>query len=121
MSQMNELYEKVSQDTTLQEKFNKIMQDEEEAGEQKTGERLVAFAQEAGFSVNLEEIQGYFKDLVEKKDGQLSDVELDMVAGGKSTIGGLGIACTVVTVGIGCAAASLIEEANHADCGRMFR
>lgn len=121
MSKMKELYDKVSKDAVLQEKFSRIVQDAESAGEEKTGEKLLDFACESGFSISLEEMQDFFWDLMEKKDGQLSDAELDLVAGGKSVIGGVGIALTVISFGIGCAMVSAIEAAHHADCGRMYQ
>ena len=49
MSKMQELYEKVSKDSMLQEKFVKIMKDAEAAGEKATEEKLTAFAKEAGY------------------------------------------------------------------------
>lgn len=121
MSQMKELYEKVSNDIDLQKKFGEILAAGEKAGLEATEEKLIAFAQEVGFSVNLDEMRQFFKELESKNNGELSDMELDQVAGGKSVIGGVGIAVTVISLGVGCAMVSAIEAAHHADCGRMYQ
>lgn len=86
MSQMKELYEKVSKDEVLQSKFTEIMKDAENAGQEATQEKLTAFAEAAGYHVTTEEMLVFFKDLTEQNDGELSDTELDMVAGGKTTL-----------------------------------
>lgn len=86
MAQMKELYEKVTADSELQVKFAEIMKGVEAAGEETTKEKLTAFAKEAGYEVTLEEMQKFFKELAESKEGELSDVELDQVAGGKGSI-----------------------------------
>lgn len=84
MSQMSALYEKVAADLTLQKKFKKIMDGAKEAGEEATGQALLAFAEEAGFSVDLAEVKQFFQKLIQEQNGELSDQELDMVAGGKT-------------------------------------
>lgn len=110
MEMMKSLYEKVAADGVLQEKFNTIMREAEEAGEAVTGEKLVAFSQEAGFNVGLEEMKSFFKEISEKSSGELSDMELDMVAGGKSLTGILNIAASAGSFGIACA----VGSAQHA-------
>ncbi len=80
---MKELYEKVAGDSALQAKFAEIMKEAEKDGEAVTKEKLVAFAKEAGYEVSFDEAQEFFKALSEKKEGALSDAELDSVAGGK--------------------------------------
>lgn len=110
MDKMKELYEKVAKDSTLQENFAEIMSDAEKAGEATTGEKLKAFAKDAGFEISLDEMRAFFKELVETDKGQLSDFELDMVAGGKSENGRGNVIGSVVTLGISCAAGSLIFE-----------
>jgi hypothetical protein len=73
----------VAGDAALQAKFAAIMKEAAEA-EKATQGRLAAFAKEAGYEVDLEEAQEFFKALSEQKEGDLSDAELDIVAGGKS-------------------------------------
>lgn len=82
MDKMKELYAKVAGDSALQAKFAEIMKEAAEAGEE-TKEKLTNFAKEAGFEVIREEMEEFFKKLGEKPAGELSDAELDAVAGGK--------------------------------------
>ena len=103
MSKMNELYEKVAGDNKLQVKFSEIMKDADTAGEEATKEKLIAFAKEAGYDVTAMEMQEFFKELAESKKGELSDVELDQVAGGKSSQEITRVVCSVIGLGFGCA------------------
>lgn len=98
MDKMKELYEKVAKDTALQAKLNAILKDAERAGEAATGEKLISFAKEAGFDATLAEMKEFFKKLAEK-GGELSESELDMVAGGK---GGDDVANSILSIGINC-------------------
>lgn len=107
MEKMKQLYEKVAADSTLQEKFSKIMSEAETAGETATGEKLTAFAKEAGFDVTIEEVQDFFSKLSESEKGELSESELDMVAGGKSAMGFVNITFSVASLGVACAAGSI--------------
>jgi predicted ribosomally synthesized peptide with nif11-like leader len=84
MSQMKELYEKVSVDENLKKEFYAILGDAEKAGQEATEEKLTAFAKDAGYAITEEEMLAFFGDLKKQNDGELSDLELDMVAGGKS-------------------------------------
>lgn len=111
MSQMKELYEKVSKDAVLQEQFSQIVKESEQAGEQATGEKLLAFAKGAGYDVSLDEMKEFLMALIEKQPGELSELELDMVAGGKLTMdefieGAQGVAqwaaVSIATLGIMC-------------------
>jgi predicted ribosomally synthesized peptide with nif11-like leader len=111
MDKMKELYEKVAKDGNLQAKFNAIMK---EAGDSKFAEKLSSFAKEAGYEVSIEEAQKFFKTLSEEKEGQLSDSELDMVAGGKNLPF---IAHSVATMGIGCASQSIVGAIEKKACG----
>ena len=113
MSKMKELYEKVAADSTLQAKFSEIMKDAEVDGEAETKEKLVAFAKENGYDVTLDEMQDFFKGLAESKEGELSDAELDLVAGGK-TQGE--IIVSTLSLGIGCAVASIIASTQNTSC-----
>lgn len=83
MEKMKELYQKVANDSELQAKFAEIMKDAEKAGVEAAKEKLTAFAKEAGFEVSIDDMKEFFAALSLKKEGTLSDVELDMVAGGK--------------------------------------
>ena len=83
MPKMKELYKRVATDSTLQTKFAKIMEDAEAAGAEATSEKLKAFAKEAGYDITMAEMQDFFKEFEETKEGVLSEAELDQVAGGK--------------------------------------
>lgn len=107
---MKKLYEKVAKDSALQAKFNAIVGDAEKAGEAATSEKLTAFAKEAGSEVSFDEMKAFFKELVEKEKGELSDSELDMVAGGKSLSGIFHVFTSVASVGVSCAVNSASEE-----------
>lgn len=117
MSKMKELYEKVAGDSDLQAKFAEIMKGAAE--EEATKEKLIAFAKEAGYDVAVEEMQAFFKGLAEAEKGELSDTELDQVAGGKND---KGFELSIITLGLGCAAVSIISEAiRSGDCARAFQ
>ena len=110
MTQMKELYEKVATDADLQKKFGEILSEGEKAGKEATEEKLVAFAKDAGYVLTIAEMQEFFKQLEKKEEGELSDLELDMVAGGKSNSGTAAVWMSVLTVGIGCAMLSIAAE-----------
>ena len=108
MSQMTELYNKVADDSKLQEKFTAIMKDIEKRGEAETEANLAKFAKDLSFDISLEEAKSFFKKLIDSKKGELSDSELDMVSGGKMqgsnavtwaliSLASVGIACAVIT------------------------
>jgi predicted ribosomally synthesized peptide with nif11-like leader len=86
MSQMNQLYEKVARDSGLQLKVVKIMENHDHLSNAGVRQRLVAFADDIGFKVTEEEIKKFFYDMTEPSDGELSDADLEMVAGGKNVI-----------------------------------
>jgi predicted ribosomally synthesized peptide with nif11-like leader len=85
MGKMKELYEKVAADSSLQSKFAEIMKDAEKADKKETEKKLLAFAMEAGYVLTIEEVADFFQKLEGKEEGELSDSELDMVAGGKTS------------------------------------
>ena len=113
MEKMKELYAKVAGDSALQAKFEKIMKDAEKAGDAKTSEKLTAFAKEAGYDVTLKEMQAFFNNLAEKAEGEVSEEELDMVAGGKSTGQ---ILYSVGTVAYGCGQSSVVKRGDEIIC-----
>ncbi len=117
MSKMNELYEKVAGDNKLQVKFSEIMKDADTAGEEATKEKLIAFAKEAGYDVTLDEMQEFFKGLAEAKDGELSDAELDQVAGGKVSPSANATIASIVSLGIVCAVYSIFAERGKGEGG----
>ncbi len=121
MSKMKELYEKVATDYKLQEKFAEIMKDVEVDGEAATKEKLVAFAKENGYDVAIDEMQEFFKGLVEAKDGELSDAELDRVAGGKSENGVYYILDSIVSFGLVCAVDSITESFKNQSCSELYQ
>lgn len=88
MSAMKELYLKVAADESLQAKVNKIF---EAAGEDAdiAGKSLVEFAKEQGYAITVKELGEFFQTMSEAPDAQLSDEELDAVAGGKGGGGGI--------------------------------
>jgi predicted ribosomally synthesized peptide with nif11-like leader len=112
MNKMKELYEKVAKDNALQAKFNAILSEAEKAGEEVTKQKLLAFAKEAGYEVSLDEMKDFFKGLTEA-NGELSDSELDQVAGGKT---GIGIALSIASLGIGCATISAAVQIGGSSC-----
>jgi predicted ribosomally synthesized peptide with nif11-like leader len=117
MDNMKELYDKVAKDDMLQAKFAEIINNAETTGEEETSKKLIVFAKDAGYEVTMDEIKVYFKDLSEKQSGQLSDAELDMVAGGKGVFGAL---LSLAGLGIGCAFASIMAEITKDGCGKTL-
>ena len=111
MAKMNELYTKVANDTGLQQKLSAILKGEAAAGEAGTQEKLLAFAADAGFAVTVEEMQAFFRDGAETSMRDLSQNELDMVAGGKAE---LGLFASICTLGLACAIMSASAEATQA-------
>lgn len=110
MSQMKALYEKVANDAELQAKFAAILQTAEQDGWEDTEQKLVALSKDAGYEVGLEEMQAFLKEVTPSPDGELSDMELDLVAGGKGegtsiaiTGAATSIALAVITFGLGAA------------------
>ena len=116
MTQMKALYEKVAADLTLQEKFNGILQDAEKVGEDETRDRLLSFAKEAGYEIGIDEMQEFFQNLAQAREGELSDLELDMVAGGKSTAEtGYTIALSISTLLFGCMVLASVKSEKCSD------
>lgn len=113
MSSMKELYEKVARDSGLREKFEKITAAAEKDGAEATETKLTAFAKEAGYDVTMEEMRDYFRELTAKAEGEISEAELDMVAGGKGT---WHIVFSVATVEDGCAVSSAMQNGQGNGC-----
>ena len=121
MSQMKELFEKVAKNTELQDRFNQIRLNQEKLGPEETKQQLLAFSKDTGFDISLEEMQTFFLSLQQGQTGELSDLELDMVAGGKSDAGWLAVATTIFTWA-GCAIVSaVVELEKQGGCGESFQ
>lgn len=107
MDNMKSLYEKVSSDNGLQQEFAGILREAEEAGREATEAKLQDFARRAGFSITIEEMNRFFLEKSQKATGELSEAELDMVAGGKTVGEGIyDVIFSVMTVIVGCIAAA---------------
>ena len=114
--------DKVARDVTLQMEFVKIIENPDLLSEAEIGRKQVVFAKELGFNVTKEEIDEFFKDLLEQTSGELSEDELDMVAGGKSLNGEGNVTISIVTFGIGCALHSaMLEGFQSGDCAQSFQ
>lgn len=119
MSAMNGLYSKVAGDPILQQKFIQIMAEAEQAGQAATEEKLLIFARGAGFEVSIQEMQAFFQGMTAQTEGELSDAELDQVAGGK--VNPSVVIASVFTLGIVCAAGSIADAVNGiSNCSKFF-
>jgi predicted ribosomally synthesized peptide with nif11-like leader len=81
MSAMKDLYLKVAADAALQAKVGKIFEESGTDKEALVG-KLIKFGKEQGFEISKDDIIEFYKSM-EESGGQLSDEELDSVAGGK--------------------------------------
>ena len=105
MDNMKSLYEKVSADNGLQQEFAGILREAEKAGKEATEARFQAFARSAGFEITIEEMSKFFLEKSQETNGELSEAELDMVAGGKTVGEGITqVMLSIVTVIVGCLA-----------------
>ena len=123
MNRVAELYEKVAGDAGLREKFERIMREAATDGPEATQRKLYLFAENAGYPVSIGEVRAYAAELAEvKRQGELSDAELDLVAGGKSEGGKWNIMTTVASLGAGCVLMSLIYTVGieEKECSNMF-
>ena len=121
--QIKEFFNKAKADSKLQEQIAafqaEISQDEQGIpGEQLREaliEKMVALADSVGFTFSIDDL----KDAIQAKEaeiaenGELSDDDLESVAGGG--IGGM-IAVSFVTAGIACGAVSIIDAALGGNC-----
>lgn len=119
MNQMQDLYRKVAGDPILQQKYCQILAASDQAGPVSTEEKLQTFAKEAGYEVSIQEMQAFFQGMTAKAEGELSDAELDQVAGGK--VNPSVVIASVFTLGIVCAAGSIADAVNGINnCGKFF-
>ena len=127
MNNMEKLYQKVSADASLQQKFSEIMKDSESAGKEAIDAKLLDFAREAGFEITVEEMNRFFAGKIQGTKDELSDAELDAVAGGKTDSGFATAVMSVLTVGVYCAVASPTHalfnavDSSFTSCQDMFK
>lgn len=117
METMKKLYETVAGDSGLQSKFSEIMEQYHKGKPEDLKEKLLAFSKEAGYAVSYEEIKNFFENLSDQKTGQLSESELDAVAGGKNSDN---IKHSITSLGSFCAALSAKDAIKGDDCGSNF-
>ena len=114
MNQIQALYQKIAVDAELRQKLGKILSPAETESKEVTEKKLEAFAAEAGFAVTMNDLKAF---LGEAKKTELSESELDAVAGGKNPYGDVVIIESILTLGLACAMASLehaIQESPEA-------
>jgi len=90
MKTLNELYTEVTASAALKAEFLAL----------KTPEDIVAFAKKNGCDATLDDIKTFFEEK-QNASGELSEEDLEQVAGGKSATCSEA-ALSVVLVGIGC-------------------
>lgn len=99
MGNMKEIFDAVSNDSNLQSKFKEVIRKSEGVGQEEAERNLRAFAKDAGFEVTTDDIVSFSKELT-GTNAELSELELDMVAGGKSDIAK--VIVSVLSFGINC-------------------
>jgi predicted ribosomally synthesized peptide with nif11-like leader len=98
-------YEKVKTDQDLQQKIGELAK----AKPAETESIIIKVAGEKGFEFTLEEMRTVMKGLaaVAPKSGELTDNELESVAGGAK---GTWIALSIISIGVACAASAGFRE-----------
>jgi predicted ribosomally synthesized peptide with nif11-like leader len=117
MSKMQEIYNKVVGDQALQEKVSSILKEAESTDQVATEEKFLAFAKELGYEISLEELKSFFDGMYTQAAGELSDAELDQVAGGK--VQPDKVLASVFSVGVICAIGSIVD-AIRGNCEEFF-
>ena len=99
---MQEIYDKVMASDELKKSFVEAAKDKD---------KLSAWLKEQGCTNTIEEV-GEFLKAQQNKSGELSDDELESVAGGEATSGSVtsDVMLSVFTAGIGCAAVAIVTE-----------
>ena len=120
MGKIQELYSKVAGSSALQETFNQIMADAEKDGTEAAEQKLVQFAQAEGYEISIEEMRAFFVGMATQASGELSDAELDQVAGGKSFNGAMAVTMSVLIVAT-CIVGSLVAELTEQRCAKDFK
>lgn len=126
MKPLQELYEKIAREPSLQKEFLSLLNQKEQEKKEVYMDRIVSFAKEQGYLVTAFEVDAFLQELANPAEGELSDAQLDMVAGGKSVGGAFTIAMSVFSAGILCVMKSI--DRNNSDpqngppleCNEMF-
>lgn len=89
---------------------------------QETSHRLAAIAVENGIRADAGEIDREIERRVQEAttDGELSSNQLEAIAGGGND-GSFAIALSMLSVGLGCAIASIDAAANGLNCGKHLK
>jgi len=110
---LKEFYQKVATDPSLQKE---LMEAVGAAAEEEKTEAFLAFGKKYGVEATEEEVKEFFAAM--QAEGELSDDELDAVAGGK--VDGQMVGISVVTFGLGCAIGSIAMEVKADLCKESF-
>jgi len=88
MSKFKEFYDKINSDAEIGAEFKKVLEEQKiapgtpfEKFNEENLNALIPFAKKAGFDFTLDEVKAFLKSNTE--GGELSDDELEAVAGGK--------------------------------------
>ena len=108
MKTLNELYTEVTASDALKAEFLAL----------KTPEDIVAFAKKNGCDATLDDIKAFFEEK-QKASGELSEAELEQVAGGKSADVNEGF-YSCATFGLMCVVAAL-QSAISGKCGTAIK
>ena len=96
---------------TIEELYKEVMASEELKKEFLTlkPEEVEGFAKKNGCEATFADINAFLEEKA-KAEGELSDDELDQVAGGKS-VDGMEVTISIATLGFGCAAGAIFSAA----------
>lgn len=103
MIKMNELYEKVAASEELQKEFAEITKKATADNAEEIVKELIDFAKRQGYEVTAEEMKVFFSGMASDCN-ELSDMELDAVAGGKGDVcaGILVVTLSILSFGVVC-------------------
>ena len=119
MSKMQELYDKVAANQGLQNEFTEIMKRAMADNAEEMQKEMLGFAKKQGYDVTLEEMTAFFEGMA-AAGNELSETELDAVAGGKSSIGEFSVVFSVFSLGVTCAVVSIYAAAERSGCSETF-
>jgi len=111
---VKQLFGKMEKDAELQKKYTALIQEHHKETEKILSGKLLEFGKTAGFEFSMEDLFAARVEFVDKANSgkELSDSDLGSVAGG-ITQKQIGIITSTVTLGFGCAVASLTAEVAH--------